>query len=196
MLKTLATYLKKMHGALTVAEHSEGIDGSYHVIREYAMLMPGYTVRSAILNEADVDPEDIPRTARKFEFKEVTDRVAVKSFYEKIIKYHNDEKLKNTVRALLESMEQKDNFAKGVKALRGIDCPCSWQEFCELAEETLPGCVIIGDREHHPEAHYDFYSFSVYAYTDESQSELIGEDVLQAWLDLQPDSNNTITKIR
>lgn len=96
----------------------------------------------------------------------------------------------------LSFVEAKEEFAKSAEKLRNINCPCSWQDFCQQAEETLPGYVVVGDRDHHPEAHYNFYSFSVYSYTDERQEELIGEDSFQVWLDLQPDENHIITNIR
>jgi hypothetical protein len=92
--------------------------------------------------------------------------------------------------------ESKEEFTKGIEKLRGITCPCTWGDFCDMAKEILPGYVFIGQREHHDEAHYGFYSFSVYAYTDESQTEMIGEDTFQAWLDLRPDGNDIITNIR
>lgn len=106
------------------------------------------------------------------------------------------DKIDEKIEFVDEEDTEKDDFAKGVETLRRVDCPCSWQEFCELAEETLPGYVVVGDRDHHPEAHNQFYTFSVYSFVDESQKKLIGEDTFQVWLDLQPDGNHVITNIR
>lgn len=90
----------------------------------------------------------------------------------------------------------KDEFANGIKALRTIETPCSWEDFCQMATETLPGYVFIGQREYDKAAHYGFHKFSVYAYEDETQQELIGEDTFQAWLEDNPEGGQVIVGIR
>ena len=88
------------------------------------------------------------------------------------------------------------DFAKGIHFLKETDTPVSWEDFCQLVMESLPGYVFIGQLEYDKAAHYGFYKFSVYAYTDETQQELIGEDTLQVWLEDNPDGGRTITSIR
>jgi len=90
----------------------------------------------------------------------------------------------------------KEDFAKGIKALREIETPCNWEDFCQQATETLPGYVFIGQLEYDKAAHYGFYKFSIYSYADESQQELVGEDTFQAWLEDGPDGGRTVTNIR
>ena len=53
----------------------------------------------------------------------------------------------------------KEDFAKGIKALREIETPCNWEDFCQQATETLPGYVFIGQLEYDKAAHYGFYKF-------------------------------------
>lgn len=89
----------------------------------------------------------------------------------------------------------REDFAEGVKVLRGIETPCNWEDFCQLAMEVLPGYVIVGQQEYNSAIHYQFHSFSVYAYEDESQQSLIGEDTFQAWIKTDSD-DKVITSIR
>lgn len=90
----------------------------------------------------------------------------------------------------------KEEFIKGIQVLKNIEVPCNWEDFCNKAIEILPGYVFIGQLEYHNEAHYGFYQFPVYAYEDEFQIELIGEESFQVWINENADGSRTITNLR